>query len=141
MSEATYHQVAGPLGDYYEATGFSHAVVLPVNARIVITAGQPGLNAEARMPESAAEQIESAFDNCDKALKAAGVTEGLWKAHKIQTWLTDVSNERLMMEIWRKRCPGHRPTWACIGTNALCGQGMLVEIQAEAHLVPRKTNL
>lgn len=140
MSEATYHQIPGPLGDYYEATGFSHAVVLPANAQIVITAGEPGLNSEARMPESAAEQIESAFDNCDKALKAAGVAEGLWKAHKVLVWLIDVSNEPLMMEIWRKRWPGHRPTWACIGTNALCGQGMLVEMQVEAHVVLQGKN-
>ena len=141
MADATYHQILGPLGDYYEATGFSHAVVLPENAQLVITAGEPGLNAETRMPTSVAEQIEAAFDNCDRALKAAGVKEGLWKAHKIQSWLIDVSNEPLMMEIWRKQWPGHRPTWTCMGTNALCGQGMLVEIQAESHIVPGKTHL
>ena len=141
MSAATYHQIIGPLGAYYEATGMSHAVVLPANSQLVITAGQPGVNAEGRMLETVAEQIEAAFNNCDKALRAAGVTEGLWKAHKIQSWLIDVAHEPVMMEIWRKRFPGHRPTWACIGTSALCGQGMLVEIQAEAHIIPEKQHL
>jgi len=138
---AKYYQVQGPLGDYYQATGFSHAVVLPVNCQLVITAGQPGLNAAGRMPSSAAEQIESCFDNCDKALKAAGVKEGLWKAHKIHSWLIDVSNEPLMMEIWRRRWPDHRPTWMCLGTSALCGEGMIIEIQVEAHIPSSETHL
>lgn len=138
---AKYYQVEGPLGDYYQATGFSHAVVLPANSQLVIAAGQPGLNAAGVMPSSAAEQIESCFDNCDKALKAAGVKEGLWKAHKIHSFLIDVSNEPLMMEIWRRKWPDHRPTWMCLGTNGLCGQGMIIEIQVEAHITPSETHL
>ncbi|KAL6251463.1 hypothetical protein RBB50_001672 [Rhinocladiella similis] len=138
---AKYYQVPGPLGDYYQATGFSHAVVLPANCQLVVAAGQPGLNASARISSSPAEQIESCFENCDNALKAAGVKEGLWKAHKIHTWLTDVSLEPLMMEIWRRRWPDHRPTWMCLGTNALCGKGMIIEIQVEAHIAPGQTHL
>lgn len=135
---AQYFQVPGPLGDYYQATGFSHAVVLPPQAQLVIAAGQPGLNAQARISASPAEQIESTFDNCDNALKAAGVKEGLFKAHKIHCWLTDTSLEPTVMEIWRRKWPNHRPTWMTLGTNALCGAGMIVEIQVEAHIVPDK---
>ncbi|PVH71904.1 endoribonuclease L-PSP family protein [Cadophora sp. DSE1049] len=138
MKAATYVQVPGPLGDYYEATGFSHAVVLPVGARLVITSGQPGLNSEARMSASPAEQLEATFDNCDKALKAAGVSDGLWKAHKIHCFLIDTSLEPLLMEIWRRKWAGHRPTWMTVGTSSLCGKGMIVEIQVEAHIVPDK---
>jgi enamine deaminase RidA (YjgF/YER057c/UK114 family) len=138
---ARYYQVPGPLGAYYEATGFSHAVVLPPNAQLVIASGQPGLNSEARISSSPAEQIESTFINCDNALKAAGVKQGLFKAHKIHCFLTDVSHEPLMMEIWRRKWPDHRPTWMCIGTSALCGQGMIIEIQVEAHLTMDKESL
>jgi enamine deaminase RidA (YjgF/YER057c/UK114 family) len=141
MDEAKFYQVDGPLGDYYQKTGFSHAVVLPPNAQLVIAAGQPGLSADARMSSSPTEQIESCFDNADAALKAAGVKEGLFKAHKIHCWLTDVSHESAMMEIWRRKWPEHRPTWMTIGTNALCGQGMIVEIQVEAHIAPPKQRL
>lgn len=138
---AKYYQVEGPLGDYYQATGFSHAVVLPANSQLVIAAGQPGLGAQAQISASPEEQIEACFDNCDKALKAAGVKEGLWKAHKVHAWLLDVSQEPLMMEIWRRKWPAHRPTWMCIGTNALCGPGMIIELQVEAHIAPGQTLL
>lgn len=138
---ARYYQVSGPLGPYYEATGFSHAVVLPPNAQLVVAAGQPGLTEAGQMPSSPAEQIEATFINCDNALKAAGVKQGLYKAHKIHSYLTDVSHEPLMMEIWRKKWPNHRPTWMCIGTNALCGEGMIIEIQVEAHLVADRESL
>ena len=138
MATAQYFQTPGPLGEIYQATGFSHAVVLPPGAQIVITAGQPGLNREKRKTASAAEQIEGCFDNCDAALKAAGVKEGLWKAHKIHCYLLDVSLEPLVMEIWRRKWPGHRPTWATVGTSGLCGPNMVVEMLAEAHFVPEK---
>jgi enamine deaminase RidA (YjgF/YER057c/UK114 family) len=136
MAAAQYFQSPGPLGALYEATGFSHAVVLPPGAQIVIAAGQAGLNREARKTATAAEQIEGTFDNCDAALKAAGVKEGLWKAHKIACYLLDVSLEPVMMEIWRRKWPGHKPTWMTVGTSGLCGPGMIVEMQVEAHLVP-----
>ncbi|KAK5062594.1 hypothetical protein LTR84_004667 [Exophiala bonariae] len=139
MSTAQYFQSPGPLGELYEATGFSHAVVLPVGAQLVITSGQPGLNRQKRATATAAEQIEGCFDNVDTALKAAGVTEGLWKAHKIQCFLLDVSLEPTMMEIWRRKWRGHRPTWATVGTSGLCGPGMIIELIAEAHIVPEKT--
>src|ERR1700755_1891867 len=99
MPTAQYFQTSGPLGDLYQATGFSHAVVLPPGAQIAITAGQAGLHRQQRETASAAEQIERCFDNCDTALKAAGMKEGLWKAHKIQCYLLDVSLEPVMMEI------------------------------------------
>jgi enamine deaminase RidA (YjgF/YER057c/UK114 family) len=141
MAEAKYYQVDGVLGQIYHKTGFSHAVVLPPNAQLVVASGQPGLNAETRLSSSPAEQIESCFDNCDRALKAAGVKEGLWRAHKIHCFLIDVSNEPTVMEIWRKKWPEHRPTWMTVGTSALCGKGMIVEMQAEAHIVPEKAVL
>ena len=141
MAAAKYFQVPGPMGDYYEATGFSHAVVLPAGAQLVIASGQPGLNSEARMSALPAEQLESAFDNCDAALKAAGVTDGLRKAHKIHCFLLDTALERQMMEIWRRKWPGHRPTWMTLGCTALCGAGMIVEIQVEAHFAPNKPAL
>jgi enamine deaminase RidA (YjgF/YER057c/UK114 family) len=133
---AKYYQIDGYLGDLYQKTGFSSSVVLPPNAQLVISAGMPGLTRDKRMSASPTEQIEGCFDNVDAALKAAGVKEGLWKCHKMTVFLLDVAHEPLMMEIWRRKWPGHRPTWMCIGCSALCGKGMIVEMQAEAHVVP-----
>lgn len=138
MAESQYFQVPGPLGEYYQKTGFSHSVVLPPNAQLVITAGQPGLSTKTgRYSSDPGEQIADAFDNCHAALLAAGVPDGLGAVHKVICFLIDTKHEPLVMQIWRRRYPDHRPTWMTLGTNALCGNGIMVEMQVEAHIVPR----
>ncbi|KAL2068436.1 hypothetical protein VTL71DRAFT_16534 [Oculimacula yallundae] len=132
---AKYSQVSNALGEYYEKTGFSHAVILPPGAQLVITSGQPGIGLSG-YSDDPSEQFEQTLDNCDAALKAAGVKEGLFKAHKIHCFLTDTSLEPILMEVWRRKWPNHKPTWMSLGVSALCGDKMIVEIQVEAHLVP-----
>jgi enamine deaminase RidA (YjgF/YER057c/UK114 family) len=137
-SSAKYFQAPGPLGEYYQKTGFSHAVVLPPNAQLVIVSGQGGSDPTTmkRVTSSTADQIEATLINCENALKAAGVKEGLWAVHKVTCFLLDVSHEPILMEVWRRRYPGHRPTWMTVGTSGLCGKDMIVEVQVEAHVVP-----
>lgn len=131
---ATFFQYSGPTGQACETHGFSNAVILPSNARIVITAGQAGVDlSTGKLVESSpADQIGAAFDCCDAALKAAGATNGLKSAHKVISFFLDTRYEPLMMEIWRSRYTDRRPTWTCVGASNLCMQGMICEIQAEA---------
>jgi enamine deaminase RidA (YjgF/YER057c/UK114 family) len=137
MASPQFFQPPGPIGDVCREHGFSNAVVLPPNAQIVITAGQAGLDTQTGklVETSPADQISAAFDCCDLALKSAGVVNGLGSAHKILSFFLDTRYETLMMEIWRKRYPDHRPTWTCVGASNLCIQGMICEIQAEAVLL------
>ncbi|KAI1610491.1 Endoribonuclease L-PSP/chorismate mutase-like protein [Exophiala viscosa] len=131
-----YFRRPGPGGLDCEATGFSNTVVLPANARVVITAGQAGINIETNqlVTSSPEAQIEAAFDCLDAALKTAGVSNGLASAYKVTSYLTDPRYDSLMMEIWRRRCPGHRPIWASVGSHVLVLPGMIIELQAEAVL-------
>lgn len=134
---AQYFQPSTFLGDLYQAHGYSHAVVLPPSAQLVIASGQSGVNAQLlQMPTSPREQIKACFDNCDQALKAAGVKDGLASAHKVHCFFTDTKDELVAMAVWRERYPGHRPTWMSLGVDNLCVPGMIVEIQVEAHIVP-----
>ncbi|KAH7034677.1 endoribonuclease L-PSP family protein [Microdochium trichocladiopsis] len=133
---AQYFQTPNLLGQAYQAFGYSHAVVLPLNAQLVIAAGQPGVDARGNMVTSSPkDQIEACFDNCDLALKTAGVTSGLASAHKVHCFVTDIKDEAAVMEVWKSRYPEHRPTWMTLGIKELAAPGMLVEIQVEAHLV------
>jgi enamine deaminase RidA (YjgF/YER057c/UK114 family) len=133
---AQFLQPPGPAGSSCQATGFSNTAILPASARLVITAGQAGcdLTTGALVESSVAAQIEASFDCVDAALKIAGVKKGLGSAHKIVSYLIDCRNEPLMMEIWRRRYPGQRPTWTCIGVSNMCAKGMVCEIQGEAIL-------
>ncbi|RFU32216.1 hypothetical protein B7463_g4107, partial [Scytalidium lignicola] len=132
----SYHQYDGPAGDAAEAHGYSNVVILPIPSQIVVTAGQPGLDLKTGkvVTTSAEDQISAAFDCVEAALTKAGVSKGLLGVHKFLTFMLDTDLEPVMMEIWRKRCPGHRPTWTCVGASKLCLPGMIVEIQAEATM-------
>lgn len=133
---AHYFQTPNFLGVAYQAHGYSHAVVLPPGAQLVIASGQPAVNANRKLPTSAREQIEACLDNCEEALKAAGVKDGLGAAHKVHCFFTDTKDEPTAMAVWKERYPEHRPTWMSLGVKELCLPGMIVEIQVEAHLLP-----
>lgn len=58
------------------------------------------------------------FDCVDATLKSAGVREGVAAAHKMVSYLIDTRYEPVMMDLWRKRLPDHRPTWTCVEQDA-----------------------
>ncbi|WAO91228.1 Hypothetical protein NCS54_00868800 [Fusarium falciforme] len=138
MASAQYFERPGPSGKDCIAAGFSNAVKLPPNAQLVLTAGQAGIDlSTGQLVESSPEaQIEACFDCCDIALKSAGVIDGLASAFKIISFLPDQRYDPLMMAIWRRRYPDHRPIWMSVGSGALGLKGMIVELQAEAYVVP-----
>jgi enamine deaminase RidA (YjgF/YER057c/UK114 family) len=136
MSSATFSQPDGLIGPACDKTGFSNAVTIPANAKIVIAAGQAGMGLKTGklVETSIPDQISAAFDCCDAALKSAGVKEGLAAAHKMASFFIDIRHDPIMIEIWRKRYSDRRPTWTSVGVASLCLSGMMVEIQAEALL-------
>ncbi|KAI0146127.1 YjgF-like protein [Xylariaceae sp. FL1272] len=133
---AQYFQPNDTVGTNCQEAGFSNAVTIPANAKIVITAGQAGVDRKTGklVETSIADQIEAAFEGADLSLKAAGVTRGLAGAHKILTFLIDMRYESVMMDIWQRLYPNHRPTWTCVGVSNFSMRGMFVEMQAEAIL-------
>ena len=138
MTAAQYFERPGPSAKDCIAAGFSNAVKLPPNAQLVLTAGQAGIDLKTgRLVDSTPEaQIEACFDCCDAALKSAGVPDGLASAFRITSFLPDQRYDSLMMGIWRRRYPDHRPIWTSVGSGALGLRGMIVELQAEAYVVP-----
>lgn len=137
MGVVHFSQTGDAVGRVCQEVGFSQAVSVPANARIVITAGQAGFDLQTgKLVETSVEdQILAAFDCVDAALRSAGVKDGLLSAHKMVSYLTDVRDEPLMMEIWRRRYPECRPTWTAVGVTSLCIRGMVIEIQGEAAIL------
>ncbi|GAA5901140.1 hypothetical protein JCM6882_006128 [Rhodosporidiobolus microsporus] len=123
---------------------YSQAVSIPASATFIKVAGQGGWSASSfsDIPPSAAEQVKNAFDNVERALKAAGVeralkaagVEGGWGAvHQMRSYSVDLAGTvDLIAAETRKRCVDHRPTWTAVGVSALASQEMLVEIEVEA---------
>jgi enamine deaminase RidA (YjgF/YER057c/UK114 family) len=137
VAAVQFSQTDNRIGRLRQKAGFSQAVSIPAHARVVITAGQAGLDLRTgRLVETSVEdQISAAFDCVDAALRSAGVKDGLASAHKMVSYLLDVRDEPLMMEIWRRRYPERRPTWTAVGVASLCIRGMVIEIQGEATIL------
>jgi enamine deaminase RidA (YjgF/YER057c/UK114 family) len=132
-----YFQPDGPVGEFCQKHGFSNAIILPKNSRIVTVAGQAGLDLKTGqvVTSSIEDQMAAAFDCIEASLLKAGVKDGLGAVYKFITFLYDPRYEPTMMEIWRRRQPDHRPIWMCIGASSFCLQGMVCEFHAEAVLL------
>lgn len=134
MTHPTFHQTKGPLGDLFSTFGVSHSVKIPLQgAHLVTTAGQPGFNLDTGtlVTTSFRDEINACFDCVHAAIRADGVEEGLEKAYKITVYLLDV-HDPLVLEVWRERFPGHKPTMVTIGVGSLAQAGMHVEMTADA---------
>ena len=99
FSAMSYYQYDGPGGEFAQRHGFSQAVILPSSPKIVITAGQAGIDLKTGkvVTTSAEAQISAAFDCVEAALKKAGVGKGLLAVHKFLTFMLDTDLEPVMM--------------------------------------------
>ncbi|KAH8666185.1 Endoribonuclease L-PSP/chorismate mutase-like protein [Ilyonectria robusta] len=77
-------------------------------------------------------QIELAFKNVEKNLKAAGA-KGWSDVYSVKSFHISLSSSfDLMVEAFRMWMPNHQPTWTCVGVTELGISGMIVEIEVEA---------
>lgn len=58
-----------------EQLHFSHAVIVPPNARTVIISGQVGILPDGTVPKELKDEYEEAFLNVERALRAVGLGE------------------------------------------------------------------
>lgn len=68
----------------------SQAVVLPSNVSLVVTSGQCGFREDGSIPEDVHEQVEQAFQNAERVLKAAGVTQGWQNVYEMTLYYTSL---------------------------------------------------
>ena len=134
MSTKEFFQAPGPLGELFQAGGTSNVAKIPLNGSLVVTGGQPGFDLKRGelVATSLEDEASACFDCVEAALKSAGVTGGLARAHRFTCFLTDMRYEPVVMEVWRARMPNHRVPWITVGVSMLTIPAMRVEIAAEA---------
>ncbi|KAF1841292.1 YjgF-like protein [Cucurbitaria berberidis CBS 394.84] len=116
--------------------GISHAVILPPNARTIIVAGQVGIRDDGTVSENLSEEVETAFEHVDKALKVAGLGDDAWEhIYKINTF--EISAPGLMdivLDKARVRLGSTKPAWVGVGVQSLFHPSLHIEISVEAYL-------
>ena len=76
---------------------YSHAIEVPAGRRLVVCAGQLGMTADDRVPESAREQAEICFANISAILAEAGLT--LADVVRINAYVSDRAYLAEYMEV------------------------------------------
>lgn len=97
---------------------------------LIWVSGAVGGRPDGSIPDSAAEQAETALANIDVCLKAAGAAAE--HVVKVNVYLTDI-NDRALINPARQRYFGeHRPASTLVGVSALVLPALKVEIEAQA---------
>lgn len=112
---------------------YSQAVKL---GSVVRTSGQGGWDEQFNITSDLEKQIETAFNNVLKALKAVDSRLEFDHIVAIRSYHLDMdASFNVMTAAFKKLFPNHRPIWTCIQIGKLGIEGMQVEIEVEA-LIP-----
>jgi len=117
--------------DIHEPVGlYSHQIEIKGNERLLVIAGQVGMRQDGTVPEDPLEQIDVAFDNILRNLRAANME--VTDIVKIMYYLvgdTDAAKRRALIA---SKLQGHRPCSTLIYVAGLATPILKVEIDAWA---------
>lgn len=115
-----------------DAYHYSQAVRI---GHVIKVSGQGGWDEHGELAKGdVKKQVQYAFDNLDKAIKAAG-GEGLTDVYSVRSWhVTMDESFPLIVERFRRTMPDHRPLWTCVEVTRLALPEMLIEIDVEAYV-------
>lgn len=138
MSSIIYKNLPGPVGDCLKPASLATTATVPVSptTSLVYTTSHLGLDlTTGELVNSLIEaELEAIFDCLDAALKHAGVATGLFQAFKLVSYLVDPAHEKVMQDIFKRRFPGHTPTWTLVIVKEINVPSMRAEVSAEAAL-------
>jgi enamine deaminase RidA (YjgF/YER057c/UK114 family) len=113
-----------PLGSY------SHQIEVRGNERLLIISGQVGMQEDGTVPEDPYEQIEIAFENILRNLRAAGMD--VQDLIKITYYLVGDFDTAKRREIVLAKLQGHQPCSTLLYVAGLASPVYRVEIDAWA---------
>ncbi len=117
-------EVHDPVGSY------SHQIEIRGNERLLVISGQVGMRADGTVPEDPLEQIDIAFENILRNLRAAGMdVEDLIKITYYLVGEIDTAKRR---EVILSKLQGHRPCSTLLYVAGLASPVYKVEIDAWA---------
>ncbi|KAM0713398.1 hypothetical protein Q7P37_010360 [Cladosporium fusiforme] len=131
-----YQHLPGPVGDILKGT-YSTTASIPItpSASLVYTTGHLGLDLSTGIlvRSSLEAEFEAIFECLDAALKHANIRRGCEQAFRFTSYLTSPEYEITMQQVFKRKWPGHQPTWVAVVVSQLVGgPGMHAEIAAEA---------
>lgn len=131
MASLQYFNGEGAGQVFSDQCHYSQAVIL---GDTVKCSGQGGWNNEGSLDgKDWKGQIDNAFDNVDRVLRAAG-SVGWEDVYLVRSYMTDIGVQfEYFVQKMRDRIPGHRPTWTALGVSALALPDMSIEIEVEAY--------
>ena len=118
------HDVHRPVGSY------SHQVELKGNERLLVISGQVGMREDGTIPDDPFEQIDIAFENVLRNLRAAGLD--VKDLIKITYYLVGEMDTTMRRELVLSKLQGHQPCSTLLYVAALASPAFRVEIDAWA---------
>lgn len=118
------HDVHKPVGSY------SHQVELKGNERLLVISGQVGMREDGTIPDDPFEQIDIAFENILRNLRAADMN--VKDLIKITYYLVGEMDTAKRREIVLSKLQGHQPCSTLLYVAALASPAFRVEIDAWA---------
>ncbi|KAJ5380094.1 uncharacterized protein N7496_002522 [Penicillium cataractarum] len=135
MTTITYKNLPGPVGECLKPSSLATTATVPVSptTSLVFTTGHIGLDLKTGnlVNHSAEAEFEAVLDCLDAALKYAGVLNGLREAYKLVGYLTSAGDEASMMQVFKRKFPGHTPTWTNVVVKEIVVPNMRAELAAE----------
>ncbi len=117
--------------DVHEPVGsYSHQIEVKGNERLLIISGQVGMMQDGTIPEDPFEQIDIAFENVLRNLRAAGMD--VKDLIKITYYLVGEIDTAKRREIVLSKLQGHQPCSTLLYVAALASPKFRVEIDAWA---------
>ena len=113
-----------PLGSY------SHQIEITGNERILVLSGQVGIREDGTLPEDPLEQIDVAFENIFRNLRAANMD--VKDLVKIMYYLVGEIDTTKRRELTASKLQGHQPCSTLLYVAALATPAVRVEIDAWA---------
>jgi len=117
-------EVHQPLGSY------SHQVEITGNARVLVLSGQVGMREDGTVPEDPIEQMEIAFENIFRNLRAANMD--VKDIIKLTYYLVGEIDTTKRRELVVSKLQGHKPCSTLLFVAGLASPIYKVEIEALA---------
>lgn len=117
--------------DVHEPVGsYSHQIEIKGNERLLVISGQVGMREDGTIPDDPFEQIDIAFENVLRNLRAAGMD--VKDLIKITYYLVGDFDTAKRREIVLSKLQGHQPCSTLLYVAALASPRFRVEIDAWA---------
>jgi 2-iminobutanoate/2-iminopropanoate deaminase len=123
-------QFRNPETIHQPLAGYSHQVEISGDERLLILAGQVGMQPDGRLPEEAADQLDVALTNVMRNLEAAGMAAQ--DLVKLIFYLVEEIEPARRGAVLGEHLAGHAPAMTLVYVAALATPAYKVEIDAWA---------